>query len=68
MYRNADIDTTKIPEIVDKYAGKLKFIPEANPYFIYYNDKKINDMEVYRKVLQEIIEDISSLDNSLADN
>lgn len=68
MYRNADIDTTKIPEIVDKYAGKLKFIPEANPYFIYYNDKKINDMEVYRKVLQEIIEDISHLDNSLADN
>lgn len=61
MYRNADIDTTKIPELIDKYKGKLKFVPDNNPYFLYTTDKKITDMEEYRKLLQGIIENINEL-------
>lgn len=61
MYRQAEIDTSGIPELIEKYKGKMKFIPDSNPYFIYAPEKKNNDMEVYRRLLQGIIEDIGEL-------
>jgi transcription-repair coupling factor (superfamily II helicase) len=61
MFSGAEISTYEIPTIIDKYKGKMIFKPDANPYFLYDAGKKITDMEEYRKILQEIIEDIMTL-------
>lgn len=61
MYRDAKIDTDKIPLLIDKCNGKMIFQTDANPYFLYDMGKKITDMEEYRKILQGIINDIGEL-------
>ena len=40
MYRNAGVDTAKIPEIISKYKGCLKLRTEKEPVFVYTYQKK----------------------------
>ena len=40
MYENAQVDTTKIPEILSKYPEEMQFKIEAQPYFIYKPRKR----------------------------
>jgi transcription-repair coupling factor (superfamily II helicase) len=35
MYSKARIEVERIPALIEKYKGALKFMPQANPYFIY---------------------------------
>lgn len=35
MYPKANVDLNKIPALLEKYKNVLKFIPDANPYFLY---------------------------------
>ena len=39
MYEKAEIDTTKIDSLLKYYKGKLKFVIDKNPYFIYVRPK-----------------------------
>lgn len=61
IYKDAKIDTMKIPDFIDKYNGKMRFVTDIRPYFAYQSDKKISDMEEYRKVLTGIIAEIKDL-------
>ena len=40
MYEKAQIDTTKIDSLLKYYKGKLKFMIDKNPYFIYVRPRK----------------------------
>lgn len=64
LYKNAEIDVSKIPAIVEKYKGRLKFVADAEPYFLYEPEKRTSDMEEYKKVLMAIIEDIGNNGNN----
>ena len=66
VYREAKIDTNKVPALIESYKGKMKFCTDVRPYFLLQMDKKINDMEEYRKVLIQVIEDIGALKNDAA--
>ena len=61
MYREAKIDVAGIQAIVDRYKGKLKFVTDSIPYFMYTMDKTTNDMKEYKQSILDIIGDISSL-------
>lgn len=61
IYKNAELDTNHIPMMVEKYNQRLKFVPQANPYFLYQPDNKISNMDEYKRILLEIIEDIGKL-------
>ncbi len=61
MYREAKIDVAGIQAIVDRYKGKLKFVTDSIPYFMYTMDKTTNDMKEYKQIILDIIGDISSL-------
>lgn len=58
MYHNAELNGLKIPALIEKYRGKLKFVPGTNPYFLYMAEKKIVSIEEYKRILLEIIEGI----------
>lgn len=43
MYHKANVDINGIPKLLEQHEGSLKFITEANPYFVYdlaWNNKK----------------------------
>ena len=61
MYREAKVDVAGIQAIVDRYKGKLKFVTDSIPYFMYTMDKTTNDMKEYKQIILDIIGDISSL-------
>ncbi len=61
MYREAKIDVAGIQAIIDRYKGKLKFVTDSIPYFMYTMDKTTNDMKEYKQIILDIIGDISSL-------
>ncbi len=61
MYQKAPVDINKIPALIGKYRGDLKFIPDANPYFTYTPRNPIKDNEMCFDVLESLIEDIKTL-------
>ncbi len=61
MYREAKIDVAGIQAIIDRYKGKLKFVTDSIPYFMYTMDKTTNDMKEYKQIILDILGDISSL-------
>ena len=61
MYNKAPVDINKIPELINKYRGDLKFVPDAVPYFIYIPRDKINDNDSYFACISQVINDIKSL-------
>ena len=61
MYKNAKIDTIKIPEFVKKYGGDLKFVLKDGPYFMYQTREKNMDCETMMERTQEILKDMMEL-------
>ena len=61
MYQKAPVDITKIPSLVEKYRGDLKFVPDVNPYFIYKPRKDIKDNDSCFEQLTAIIENVKSI-------
>ncbi len=61
LYEKAEINPSGIADMVAKYKGRLKFVTEKTPYFMYLSPRKITNMEEYKRILDEIIEDIELL-------
>ena len=61
MYQKAPVDINRIPALVEKYRGDLKFIPDACPYFIYTPRNTIKDNDACFAVLENVINDIDSI-------
>lgn len=61
MYSKAPVDINKIPALVEKYRGDLKFIADANPYFNYIPRNAIKDSEGCFDVLDDIVDAIAGL-------
>lgn len=69
MYRKAKVDINRIPDLVERYAGSLKFVPEAEPYFILKLEQrepvkkkkyKPEAYEIFTKV-KNVLDDIQGL-------
>lgn len=58
LYKNAEINTAKLPEFIESYKGKLKFIPDENPYLLYTLENKNLNMIEYKKIILDIISGI----------
>lgn len=61
MYQKAPVDINRIPPLIEKYRGDLKFTPDANPYFTYTPRNAIKDNESCFEQLHTIIDNISSI-------
>ncbi len=61
MYKNAKIDVTKIPEIINNKKGRLKFTGEAQPYFIYNPEKNIMEVENLKQILMMLSKELEKL-------
>ena len=56
MYPRAEIDVSRIPELIEKEEGRLKFITGANPRFIYNEEKGAKrDIPAMMKKARELI-------------
>lgn len=65
MYNKANVDINRIPSLLEKYDGALKFLPEAAPYFIYNlagkNKKyKLEPYDFFERI-KKLVEDIKQL-------
>lgn len=61
MYPKAPVDITKIPALIEKYRGDLKFLPDLSPYFVYTPRNAIKDNEACFTALEGVISDIDSI-------
>ena len=64
MYPRAKLSVEKIPELITKYQGSLKFLPQANPYFQYQlpkNPKGKTDSITVFENLKKLLEDFRQL-------
>lgn len=62
MFERAPIDAAQIENIVGKYKGRLKFIMESNPYFLYSKPRvSARDNADVLVVARELLEDIGRL-------
>ena len=57
MYPKAEVDTEKIPALIQKYKGAFKFVAAPTPYFAYmdrrHEAKDLGDMMAKAKILLE---------------
>lgn len=65
MYNKANVDINRIPALLEKYDGALKFLPETVPYFIYNlagkNKKyKLEPYDFFERI-KKLVEDIKQL-------
>ena len=64
MYPKAKVAVEMIPEMITKYQGRLKFVPQANPYFMYQLPKnakgKVDTLSVFEN-LNKLLEDFNKL-------
>ena len=62
MYEKTQADPKKIEQLVQRYQGKLKFVIEANPYFVYTKPRKsAKDNKDVLELTKELIEGIAGL-------
>ncbi len=61
MYPKAPVDINKIPDLIGKYRGDLKFVPDATPYFSYTPRAKLTDNDSYFACMNDVINDIKAL-------
>ncbi len=61
MYPKAPVDINRIPELITRYKGDLKFIPDSVPYFNYIPREKITDMDTYFSLVEAVVDSIKSL-------
>ncbi len=60
MHPKARIDVNKIPEIIQKYRGNLKFAAEDIPYFTYVPKRALKNTGEILSTLKEIVEALCS--------
>ena len=62
MYEKANVDTAKIPKLINSYGRKLKFVAGDVPQFVYTFDKKeaVNNTRL-TEVTRELVEKILAL-------
>lgn len=62
MYQKANVNPAKIPGLIEKYLGTLKFTIEENPYFTYYRKKSNRkDSQDLLEVVKNVLNDINLL-------
>lgn len=62
MFEKAPVDAKKIETLVAKYRGRLKFVVENNPYFLYSKPRTgARDNADVLTVTKELLEDIHGL-------
>ena len=62
MYGKADVDPARIPELIRRYNGLLKFAATDTPYFVYTNQRKeIRDDETLLTTCLTVVRDIKNL-------
>ena len=62
MYEKTQADPKKIEQMVQKYQGKMKFVIDARPYFLYTKPRKsAKDNKDVLELTQEMIEDIAGI-------
>ena len=59
MYQNANVDTDKLVQLINKYRNDLRFVPGAVPFFV-YNDKKTKNKDV-----ENILNSVKTLLNEI---
>lgn len=63
MYEKAKVNVQRIPKLIEKYKGNLKFTVDTNPYFTYQKkgrNKKEKDEDVI-DLVKNVLIDIKSL-------
>ena len=63
MYEKAKVHVERIPALIERYRGDLKFTVETNPYFTYLKkskNKKDKDEDVL-ELVKNILNDIKTL-------
>lgn len=64
MYPQARVEVNKIPKLVGRYDGRLRFRPEAVPYFCYTPARdELKTAEKYLAVLEELTEAVAEIIN-----
>lgn len=61
MYPKANIVAQNIPELLNKYNRKLKFVTDAKPYFEYTTAEIMKDMKDIKKELMPLLADMHCL-------
>ena len=61
LLRSAKINPAGIPALVEKYKRRLRFVPEAEPYFIYTSNTDMKDMGTIKEVVLPLLDDIKTL-------
>ena len=62
MYEKTQADPKRIEQMIQKYQGKMKFVIEANPYFLYTKPRKsAKDNRDVLELTREMIEDIGGI-------
>ena len=59
MYQNANVDTDKLVQLINKYRNDLRFVPGAVPFFV-YSDKKTKNKDV-----ENILNSVKTLLNEI---
>ncbi len=54
MYPKAKLAVNRIPELIEKHRGNLKFLPQSNPYFAYQLPKNIKGKTDHISVFENI--------------
>lgn len=65
MYNKAKVDINRIPKLLEIYSPFLKFVPDANPYFVYTflkpkNKKQVENYQVF-DTIKKLLEDMKLL-------
>lgn len=58
MWHNAKIDVERIPLLVREYKGRLKFVPNDNPYFVYTPRQSADNV---LKRAEKLVQSLSTL-------
>jgi transcription-repair coupling factor (superfamily II helicase) len=61
MFEKAQIDTTKIPELIKEYKGRLKFNLDKTPYFVYKPARPYKDSGEMKDGIFELVEKLSQI-------
>lgn len=65
LYRNAPFDPGKIPDLLSKYGGALKFVGQAEPYLLLRTGTgRVKDRNISLRLLKKVCGDIKMLNES----
>lgn len=56
MYQEARVETAKIPDLVGAFGKRLRFVPDAVPYFVYIPDESEDILSQLGYVIEKISE------------